>query len=78
MTPLVVYSAAEDTRAAFSVAETARLLGVSEPTVRRAIRDGSLVAIKVGPASTRIPAWSIEALLAPERRVTVLAEGSVA
>ena len=32
-----------------SVAETAMLVGVSSPTVRRAIEDGRLKAVQLGP-----------------------------
>lgn len=75
--PLVVFAAAPETRAAFSVTETADLLGVSQPTVRKLVREGRLVEIALTDRLSRIPAWSIEAFLAPERRVTVV-DGEVA
>jgi excisionase family DNA binding protein len=49
-------------RAAFSVAETARLLGVCEASVYRALKRGELQAVMLG-GRRLIPAYSIEKLL---------------
>lgn len=76
--PLIVYAAAPDARAAFSVKSVARLLEVSQDTVHRLIKDGRLEVLHVGDRTWRIPAWSLEAFLAPDRRVSVEAEGQIA
>jgi excisionase family DNA binding protein len=63
--PLVVYSNEPNTRAAFTIAETADLLGVSVDTVRNEIAAGRLRAVHLGGGQTvRIPAWSIQERLA--------------
>ncbi len=67
--PLVVYAApTAGVRAAFTIKETAELLGVSRSTVSKMIQDGDLSATHVTKQIVRIPARSIEELLAPERR----------
>lgn len=49
-------------RAAYSVAETADLLSLSEATVYRLLRRGTLASVLIG-GSRRIPAPGIERLL---------------
>jgi excisionase family DNA binding protein len=51
-------------RVAFSVKEAAALLGVSEYSVRRAVREGQLHEVVMNEKRTLIPAWSIDELLA--------------
>jgi predicted site-specific integrase-resolvase len=63
--PLVVYVTPEHPagRVAFSVKETAQLLGVSEYSVRRAVKDGQLHEVVMNEKRTLIPAWSIDDFL---------------
>ena len=49
-------------RAAFSPAETAELLGLSEATIYRILRRGDLPSVLIG-GSRRIPAAAIQKLL---------------
>ena len=56
---------------AFSVAEAAVLLGVSEYSIRRAVREGQLHEVVMNEKRVLIPAWSIDQLLG---RPTELAE----
>lgn len=50
---------------ALSVADTAKVLGVSEPTVRRLIKDRALVGVQGLGEGSRItvPVWSIRSYL---------------
>ena len=59
---LAVYVAGDDTRAAFSISDTARLLGVHRHTVATAVRTGQLYATRIA-SKVLIPAWSIRELL---------------
>jgi excisionase family DNA binding protein len=53
---------ATERRAALTIAEAAEALRVSEPTVERLLRDGTLESVKVG--ARRVIAWAaIEAYL---------------
>lgn len=52
-------------RAAFSVAETAVMLGLSEATVWRLLKRRTLTSVLIG-GSRRIPAAGIQKLLAAE------------
>lgn len=51
-------------RAAFSVAETAEMLGLSEASIYRLLKRGALPSVLIG-GSRRIPATGIHALLTP-------------
>ncbi len=62
--PLVVYVTPETgERVAFTIKETAALLGCSDHLVRQAIAAGDLHVVELGPQARRIPAWSIDRLL---------------
>jgi hypothetical protein len=65
--PLLVYITPEfpEGRVAFSVAETARLLGIGQHAVRKAIKSGELYATRFNDRGLVIPTWSIEQLLGP-------------
>ncbi|CAN5312049.1 hypothetical protein BH10PSE6_BH10PSE6_40670 [soil metagenome] len=52
-------------RAAYSVPETAELLGLSEASIFRALRRGDIESVMLG-GRRLIPARSIETLLAPK------------
>ena len=52
-------------RAAYSVAETADLLGLSEATIYRLIGRGAIASVLIG-GSRRIPASAIQKALAAE------------
>lgn len=64
--PLVVYAtpATGTQRAAFTYAEVAEMLGLSVWQARHLVRSGRLTAIEVGDRAKRIPAWSLQQLLA--------------
>lgn len=47
--------------------EAAEVLGVSESTIKRRIRDGSLPTVKLGGKVVRLPARVIDQLAAGER-----------
>ncbi len=64
----------QKTKRFFTVTETAGLLGLSEPTLYRAIRAGEFPAIKVRGRYV-VPAKAIDAMEASAMGVT--AEGSV-
>ena len=51
-----------ENRAAFSPAETAKLLGISEATIFRLLKRGALQSVLIG-GSRRIPATGIQKLL---------------
>lgn len=51
-------------RLAYSIAESARLLGLSESTVKRLLASGKLVAVRVG-VHRRIPRDELYRLLEP-------------
>jgi excisionase family DNA binding protein len=57
-----------------TVAELARELRVSEPTVYRRIHDGSIVAVRLGACGPlRIPRDSLETFLQPAARPRLIA-----
>lgn len=61
--PLTIDSSWKQTdRAAFSPAETAGLLGLSEATIFRLMRRGTLASVLIG-GSRRIPATEIQKAL---------------
>lgn len=78
--PLVIWDVPAGARAAYTIAETADLLGCTKYLVHQAIRDGKLHVVELGPQARRIPAWSIDQLLGrPHDRVELtVVEDSVA
>ena len=65
---MTVTAAREHSGAYLTVAEVAEELRCSEPTVRRRIRSGELVAVKLGAGrncAVRIPRVALDAWLAP-------------
>lgn len=56
----------EKPRLGYRVDEVAKLLGVSESTVRRAISEGQITAVKLASRTYVIPAPSVKALLGIE------------
>jgi excisionase family DNA binding protein len=59
-------------RAAFSPAETAELLGISEATVFRLMRSGTLASVLIG-GSRRIPTSAIQQALLVDSAATTVA-----
>jgi excisionase family DNA binding protein len=56
----------ELTKAFYSPAEVARLADVHPSTILNYIRDGKLYAVRLSERTIRIPARSVQKLLAPE------------
>ena len=54
-------------KAFYSIAEFAALLGISERTVRRLIKDGELQVVRLGSKVIRIPASAIQPATEPQR-----------
>lgn len=52
--------------AVYRVREVAVLLDISEPTVRRLIKDGTLPTVKGMPSPVRVPRAAVERLLVGE------------
>ena len=52
---------------AWTVAQTARALSTSEPTIRRLIREGVLPTVPHMGARVLIPRWAVEELVRGER-----------
>jgi excisionase family DNA binding protein len=66
-----VLTSRESSREYLSVAEVAMRLGVSAPTIRRRVADGSLRAVKLGDGrncAVRIPRSALEEWLHGEGR----------